>query len=159
MLPYVEEVRACLHALKYGRRRRLAATLGREAARKWVPGELSSPSAIVPVPLSRKRRRERGFNQAELIARAVAREAAIPLWTRVLTKTKDCPPQAGLSANARRKNVSGVYRARLPEPLEGKVLLLVDDVLTTGATAEAAAGALLASGARAVDVLTLARVP
>lgn len=159
LFPYVEEVRLCLHALKYARRRRLAGAFGRAAARRWVSAELSGASAIVPVPLSRKRRRERGFNQSELIARAVAREVSIPLRTRVLRKTSDTLPQAGLSASARRNNVSGVYRARLPEGLRGKVVLLVDDVLTTGATAEAAAGALLAAGARAVDVLTLARVP
>jgi predicted amidophosphoribosyltransferase len=76
----------------------------------------------------------------------------------MLVKTKDRPPQAGLSASARRKNVSGVYRARLPQALRGGVVLLVDDVLTTGATADAAARALLAAGAGAVDVLTLARV-
>jgi ComF family protein len=158
LFPYVEEVRICLHALKFGRRRRLAASFGRAAARRWVGGELSGAAALVPVPLSRKRRRERGFNQAALIARAVSRETAIPLRTRMLVKTKDRPPQAGLSASARRKNVSGVYRARLPQALRGGVVLLVDDVLTTGATADAAARALLAAGAGAVDVLTLARV-
>jgi ComF family protein len=114
---------------------------------------------VIPVPLSRGRRRERGFNQAELVARAVAREAGLPLRARVLKKTKERPPQAGLSAAARRTNVQSAYRARLPRSLQGKTLLLVDDVLTTGATAEAAARALLAAGAGAVDVLTLARVP
>jgi ComF family protein len=116
-------------------------------------------AAVVPVPLSRRRRRERGFNQAELIARAVAREARLPLRSRVLRKTREAPPQAGLSAAARRKNALSAYRARLPRSLRGKTLLLVDDVLTTGATAESAARALLAAGAGAVDVLTLARVP
>lgn len=114
---------------------------------------------MIPVPLSPARRRERGFNQAELIARAVAREARLPLRRRVLKKTKECPPQTGLSAAARRTNVASAYRARLPRSLRGKTLLLVDDVLTTGATAESAARALLAAGAGAVDVLTLARVP
>ena len=158
LFPYVEEVRLCLHTLKYGGRRRLATKLGRAAARRWAGSELASAAAVVPVPLSRRRRRERGFNQAELIALAVARESGIPLRARVLSRTKDRPPQAGLSATARRRNVSGVYRARLPEALRGEVVLLVDDVLTTGATADAAARALLGAGAGAVDVLTLARV-
>lgn len=157
--PYVDEVRVCLHALKFDGRRRLARVLGRGAAQKWLSSELAGASAVVPVPLSRRRRRARGFNQAELIAKAVAREFRIPLQTRVLKKTRDRPPQSGLSASARRRNVAGVYRARVPLALRGKVLLLVDDVLTTGATAEAAARALLSAGAGAVDVLTLARVP
>ncbi|MGH9323984.1 MAG: ComF family protein [Vicinamibacteria bacterium] len=158
--PYVEEVRLCLHALKYGGRRRIASVLGRQAARFCVgAGELRGVSAVVPVPLSRGRRRERGFNQAEIIARAVARRARLPLRCRVLRKTSERPPQAGLSAAARRKNVASAYRATLPPALRGASLLLVDDVLTTGATAEAAARALLLAGAGAVDVLTIARVP
>jgi len=158
--PYLDDVRLCLHALKYGGRRRIASVLGRRAGRSWVAsGELHGASAVVPVPLSRGRKRERGFNQAELVARAVAREAGLPLRARVLKKTKERPPQAGLSAAARRTNVASAYRARLPRSLRGRTLLLVDDVLTTGATAEAAARALLAAGAGAVDVLTLARVP
>lgn len=158
--PYVDDVRLCLHALKYGGRRRIASILGRRAGRSWVEGgELRGASAVIPVPLSRGRRRERGYNQAELIARAVARESGIPLLAGVLRKTKERPPQAGLSASARRTNVASAYQARLPRALRGKAVLLVDDVLTTGATAEAASRALLAAGAGAVDVLTLARVP
>jgi ComF family protein len=158
--PYLDDVRLSLHALKYGGRRRVAEILGRRAGRTWVAsGELSGASAVIPVPLSPRRKRERGYNQAELIAKAVAREARLPLRRRVLKKTKECPPQAGLSASSRRTNVRSAYRARLPRSLRGKTLLLVDDVLTTGATAEAAALALLAAGAGAVDVLTLARVP
>lgn len=158
--PYVDDVRLCLHALKFGGRRRIASVLGSRASRSWVAsGELEGASAVIPIPLSRRRKRERGFNQAEIIARAVAREAGIPLRARVLKKTKERPPQAGLSAAARRTNVVSAYHARLPRSLHGKAVLLVDDVLTTGATAEAASRALLAAGAGAVDVLTLARVP
>jgi ComF family protein len=149
-----------LHALKYGGRRRIASVLGRLASRSWVvSGELADAAAVIPVPLSRGRRRERGYNQAELIARAVAREAGIPLRARALKKTRERPPQAGLSAAARWSNVVSCYHARLPLSLRGKAVLLVDDVLTTGATAEAASRALLMAGAGAVDVLTLARVP
>jgi ComF family protein len=157
--PYADAVRLCLHALKFRGRRRLASLLGREAARRWVlSGDLLGAAAVVPVPLSRKRRRERGYNQAALIARAVARESGIPIRVRILEKIRERPPQAGLSREARRKNVVGVYRANLPASLRGEALLLVDDVLTTGATADSAACALLAAGAGAVDVLTLARV-
>jgi ComF family protein len=158
--PYLDDVRLSLHALKFGGRRRIGSVLGQRAGRSWVArGDLGGASAVVPVPLSPRRLRERGFNQAELIARAVAREAGLPLRRRILRKTRERPPQAGLSAAARRKNARSAYRARLPRSLRGKTLLLVDDVLTTGATAESAARALLAAGAGAVDVLTLARVP
>jgi predicted amidophosphoribosyltransferase len=78
--------------------------------------------------------RERGFNQAELVARAVAREAGVPLRARVLKKTKERPPQAGLSAAARRTNVASVYRARLPRALRGKTPA-VDDGSTGAAEA------------------------
>lgn len=153
-------MRLAVHALKFGGRERIAHVLGAFAAELWVrPGELEGYAAVVPVPLSGKRRRERGFNQAERIARAVATSAAIPLWGRILVKMRDCPPQAGLSISARRKNVASVYRASIPRSLRGRDLLVVDDVLTTGATAEAAARALRRAGAGAVDVLTLARVP
>lgn len=158
--PFDEDVRRCLHALKYDGRRRLARILGREASRRWiVSGDLAGVEAVVPVPMSRKRRRERGFNQAELLARAIAGEARIALASRVLRKTLHRPPQTGLSAAARRRNAARAYRAKLPPSLRGKVLLLVDDVFTTGATVDAAAGALLQGGAAAVDVLTIARVP
>jgi ComF family protein len=124
-----------------------------------VEGDLAGAAAVVPVPLSRRRRRERGFNQAELISKAVAREARLPLENAILRRTKDRPPQTGLTRGDRIRNVRSVYGASLPPSLRGERLLLVDDVLTTGATAEAAARALLRAGAGAVDVLTLARVP
>ena len=152
-------MRLAVHALKFGGRERIAHVLGALVAQLWLrPGKLEGYAALVPVPLSGKRRRERGFNQAEVIARAVAKNAAIPIRDRLLVKKRDCPPQVGLSASARRKNVASVYRASIPRWLRGRDLLLVDDVLTTGATAEAAARALRRAGAGAVDVLTLARV-
>lgn len=153
-------MRACLHALKFDGREALASLLAEPAWRRHVlDGDLRGADFVVPMPLSRSRRRERGFNQAERIARQVARRACLPLADRALWRTGQRPPQAGLSAPARRRNVRGVFRARLPRSLHGARALLVDDVLTTGATAEAASGALLRAGAGEVDVLTLARVP
>jgi ComF family protein len=157
---YEERVRVCLHALKFQGRRRLASVLGRMAAERWLgSGEISPGAAVIPVPLSAGRRRERGYNQAELVARALAPKARVPLLTRSLVKVHERPPQSGLSARARRRNASAAYAARLPPWLEGAHLLLVDDVFTTGATVDAAARALLAAGAGSVDVLTLSRVP
>jgi len=157
---YEGPVRLCLHALKFRGRRRVASLLGRMAAERWMgSGELEPGAAVVPVPLSRKRRRERGYNQAELVARPVARIARLPLLTGALVKPAERPPQSGLSAAARRRNARAAYQARLPARFEGAHLLLVDDVFTTGATVEAASAALLGAGAASVDVLTLSRVP
>jgi ComF family protein len=156
---YEGDVRELLLAMKFGGRERIASVLGAIAAERWCrPGELEGHSAVVPVPLSRKRQRTRGFNQAERIATAIARVAGLAVRRGLLMRQKDRPPQSGLSAAARRHNVAGSYRARIPSTLHGHALLLVDDVLTTGATADAAAKALRRAGAGAVDVLTLARV-
>jgi competence protein ComFC len=155
---YEESLKETLHALKFGGRPRLASALGRLAFSNWIrTGDLDVGEAIVPVPLHWRRRRERGFNQAELLGKVIARAADRPCL-RALAKIAPRPPQAGLSAAARLENAAGVYRARLPARLMGKRLLLVDDVFTTGATVEACTRALLRAGARSVDVLTLARV-
>lgn len=137
----------------------MGSTLGRFAYEGSIgSGELRVPRAIVPVPLHRRRRRERGYNQAELLARTIAKAAGVPV-VEMLVKVKDRPPQAELEASSRWRNAAGAYRARIPESLRGKDLLLVDDVLTTGATVETCVRALVRSGAGAVDVLTVARVP
>jgi len=156
---YENGVRELLLALKFDGRERVASALATISARTWCrPGGLDGYSGVVPVPLSRRRRRERGYNQAERIARTVARITGLPVRRRILAKTSERRPQAGLTASARQQNAAGAYRASLPVALRGRDLLLVDDVLTTGATAEAAAKALRRAGARFVDVLTLARV-
>jgi ComF family protein len=108
--------------------------------------------AVVAVPLHALRRYERGYNQAELIARPVAQALAKPLVAGALKRTRGTDRQARLSALERRKNVEDAFevRARGSEAIKGKKLLLVDDVMTTGATFGAAARALKKSGARAV---------
>lgn len=113
---------------------------------------------VVPVPLHRRRRRQRGYDQAHLLARAIGAAAALPL-APALVKVRDRPPQSSLGLSGRRRNAAGAYRARRQPPLGGKRVILVDDVFTTGATAEACARVLLRAGARSVDVLTVARVP
>jgi ComF family protein len=156
---YEGVLRETILALKFAGRTKLATGLGRLAFRRRIlTGEIAPGEAVVPVPLHWRRRRERGFNQAELLARAIARAAERPC-RRALVKVTPRPPQAGLSAAARRRNAAGAYRARLSPSLMGKPMLLVDDVFTTGATVEACARALLRAGAGSVDVLTVARVP
>ena len=156
---YDDDVRRLLHAFKFGGRERLGAVLVRAAPADWrASSVVEGYAAVVPVPLSRDRFRERGFNQAERIARALTRGTKAQVREDALGKRSGRSSQAGLSAAGRRRNAAGAYQARLSESLRGRDLVLVDDVLTTGATADAAARALLTAGARAVDVMVLARV-
>ncbi len=113
--------------------------------------------AIVPIPLHWMRRWMRGFNQAELLARALGRRCGIPVIP-ALRRVHATLSQAGLSNTARRKNVAGAFRSRSGRPVDGKRILLVDDVMTTGSTAAACAMALKRAGAIRVVLLTVARV-
>jgi ComF family protein len=110
------------------------------------------------VPLHPARLAERGFNQAELLATPCAAYWRLPILGRALVRTRPTLPQTDLDAAARRANVRNAFRVARPAAVEGRRMLLVDDVLTTGATVGAAAQALQAAGATAVGVLTLARV-
>ena len=113
----------------------------------------------MPVPLHPRRRAERGYNQSELLARALAPRLALGVAAGALVRRKDTAPQTGLSAAARRQNVSGAFAVRRRALVVDRAVILVDDVLTTGATARACALALRAAGAREVRLLTVARVP
>ena len=120
---------------------------------------------LVPVPLHRYRQRERGYNQAELLARGLAKGLArrnegartLRVETRCLRRLRSTLPQTGLDPRARLDNVRGVFEVMFPERIRDKTVLLVDDVMTTGATVSACAEALKGAGARRVVVLTLAR--
>jgi ComF family protein len=119
---------------------------------------LSSASVVVPVPLHPERERERGFNQAALLARAVALQARLPLDELSLVRAVHVGRhRAGMDARARRESVEGAFRVARPRLLRGERVLLLDDVFTTGATASACASALRAAGAEEVFVLTAAR--
>jgi ComF family protein len=150
--------RAAILLSKHGGRlpllRHLADLLAEEA-----PGhlDLTRWDLLAPVPLHWRRRLQRGYNQAEILARAVGRRHAIPVAVRALGRVRATPPQQG-SAEARRRNVRDAFRVRRPGRVMGRRVLIVDDVFTTGATANACARALLQAGAAAVGVLTLARV-
>ena len=111
---------------------------------------------VVPVPLYPKRRRERGFNQAAILGRALACHIALPFDERTLARVRHTPPQVGLSDRERKHNVQGAFRC-LTRQASGMRVLLVDDVMTTGATAASAASALLKGGSLRVSVLTVAR--
>lgn len=131
--------------------RRLAEPLGKLLLRLEIP----ECDAIVPVPLSRKGLRERGFNQTLLVSRVLSKELKIPLYMDILLKRKDTPPQLGLDAKERLKNLKGAFEAR--GRINNLRLLLFDDVMTTGATARECSKTLIKAGAKEVLVITLAR--
>ena len=128
--------------------------LVRAAARR-VPATFV-PDIVVPVPLHRTRRRERGFDQAAVLARAVAREAGVKAGLRALERRRDTSRQVGLSRRERRRNVRGAFAARRAMPA---CVWLVDDVATTGATLSEAARALRRAGARRVVGICVAHTP
>lgn len=155
MGPYQDELRAIVHALKYDGRRSVARRLG-ALMRDGGSDVLFGADLVVPVPLHPRRRRQRGFNQAVLLAS----QLHLPM-REVLRRVVHTCPQVELPAARRHKNVRNAFQvvggARLSE-IDGKILVLVDDVITTGATLEACARALKAAGAREVRALTAARV-
>lgn len=120
---------------------------------------LPRPDALLPVPLARKRLRERGYNQAAMLAGWIGKHMEIPVDERQLLRIKETPAQQGLDARARKRNLQGAFALRNPAALRGKHVALVDDVLTTGATANGIARLLVDAGAARVDVYCLARTP
>lgn len=155
---YADELSRLIQGLKFHGRRNLAALLASLLASVffecWNRDEID---LIVPIPLHPKRKRERGFNQSELLARALAALAAIPFSSRLLIRTRSTLPQVGLSDSQRLENVRNAFRCVDDRQLCKKRILLVDDVMTTGATASSAAQTLIEAGCFRVSVLTVAR--
>jgi ComF family protein len=149
-------VREAVHALKYNHLSALARPMGELMAGYLKTAELPV-DLVVPVPLFGRRRRLRGYNQSALLARELARLDGLPLAERGLSRRRDTPPQArSVDAEARRRNVAGAFAAD-GRRVEGRRVLLVDDVMTTGATLDACAQALRQGGAASVWALTFAR--
>jgi ComF family protein len=159
--PFSGVVRTALHELKYGGEQRLAGPLGAAIGRRWrrvgAGGDL-----LVPVPVHADRRRRRGYDQAELLARAAATELNMPS-APILERSRATIAQFDLDRSARAANVSGAFRlaaeaaARRPGTLAGRWVVLVDDVVTTGASLAACAAPLLEAGAVGVSAITVAR--
>jgi ComF family protein len=112
---------------------------------------------VIPVPLHPERRRDRGYNQAGLLARSLSHHIGIPFYDRVLIRKRSTAPQTGLTDSRRSANVRNAFGCADPGRVAGRRILLVDDVMTTGATVASASGALVKGGALRVSVLTLAR--
>ncbi|HEX5520521.1 MAG TPA: ComF family protein [Longimicrobiaceae bacterium] len=149
-----------VHALKYGGWTAVAEPMARRIAALSLPRDVEDEARIVlPVPLSAARLRERGYNQAELLAGAIARRTGRRCAPEALLRTRRTHTQTSLHPSERRANVAGAFAVPAPHraTLAGEHVLLIDDVWTTGATAVACTEALVAAGARVVSVLTFAR--
>jgi ComF family protein len=153
---YVGLLHDLIVRLKYRGEERLGRFLGDKMAQNGV-GSLGSWDLVLPIPLHRKRLRERGYNQSFLLARRLARKAQLPVDAFLLKKTRETEVQAGLTREERLKNLKGCFEVTRPEVIRGKRILLVDDVFTTGSTLETAAQALSRAGADCVEALVLAR--
>jgi ComF family protein len=155
--PFAGVTRNALHALKYAGERRLAGPLGSAVAARWrVVG--AGGDLLVPVPVHASRRRERGYDQAELIAAAASAGLGMP-WRPVLVRARATTAQYHLDRQHRARNVHDAFVVRSGDErgVRERWLVLVDDVVTTGSTLAACAEALLAAGAAAVSAITVAR--
>ncbi len=155
---YEGNLRELIHLLKYDGFRPLSKPLGRILAGKIPEPEGAAFDLVLPVPLHSNRQRRRGFNQSALLAEELSKIYRIPAGSKDCVRVRDTPPQTGLRAAERRKNVEGAFHVPRPQGVQGRRVLLVDDVLTTGATANSCSRALLEAGAKGVWVATLARV-
>jgi ComF family protein len=155
---YDQTLRNAIHALKFKGRVRLAVPLGAllfdTFQHYWATGDID---VVAPVPLHRLRFRRRGFNQAYLLVRHWVLPGETAVIRDLLVRHRSTAPQTGLDRHQRRMNIKNAFSAGHPGQSAGKRVLLVDDVLTTGATVDACAGVLIKDGAKRVDVLTLAR--
>jgi ComF family protein len=160
VMRYDEKSRGPLLALKHGDRLDLSPAFARWLERGGK-ALLDDADAIVPVPLHPWRLWSRRFNQSAELARILSRRTGKPAWMTALLRHRPTPSQGNMpSAKARRRNVAGAFKvsSRLKSAIAGRNVLLIDDVLTTGATVDACARALKRAGAAKVDVLALARV-
>jgi ComF family protein len=164
--PYRGRLKDTIHVFKYGRMEPAARRLGRMLATAIAPlrDEVPGGMLVIPIPLHRTRQADRGFNQAEALAAQALKtlRRTHPGWRlklapRSLMRLRPTPAQAGLNARERRLNVRGAFSIGNVAAVQGKEILLIDDVMTTGATVRAASAVLLSAGAASVRVATLAR--
>jgi ComF family protein len=141
--------------LKYGRKVAIARTMARYMAPLI---ERSDDTILVPVPLHRTRLWQRGFNQSALVARELSRRLKLRTDPLALRRFRRTPPLKGMSSLQRRKTVAGAFKVKDKAAVAGKSVILIDDVLTTGSTAEACARTLQRAGATRVELITWARV-
>jgi ComF family protein len=155
---YTEELSRAIQEFKFRGRKDLARLfapcLMRTYSGNWEAGDFD---LIVPVPLHRSRKHKRGYNQSALLARSLSKLIHIPCCEKALKRKRNTVPQVGLSDTERIRNVQAAFFCPKPEMIAGKKMLLIDDVMTTGATVASVAACLRNSGAARVSALTLAR--
>ncbi|QLG95811.1 ComF family protein [Pseudomonas yamanorum] len=147
------------HQAKWPLGHLLAHLLGQFLQDRYENAELTRPDSLLPVPMARKRLQERGYNQASMLARWLGKNLEIPVEEHLLLRPHETVAQQDLDAKARKRNLLRAFALNHGDQVEGRHLALVDDVLTTGATADSLAHLLLKAGARQVDVYCLARTP
>lgn len=153
---YDEISRSIALRLKYGRKTALARTMSRYM--RPLIGELPPNALLVPVPLHRRRLWSRGFNQSAIVARELSRRTGVPVALDALKRTRATPPLKGMGMRQRRRTVAGAFQANASAEIGGRTIILIDDVLTTGSTANACARVLKRAGAERVDLISWARV-
>lgn len=152
------EVRSLVHAFKYAHQSYLACFLAEEMLRKWPSyPELAQADVVIPVPLHAKKYKKRGYNQSFLLAKFLGEKLSLPVEDKVLQRVKDTPSQTGFGRLGRIENMKEAFQCPSVQQIKGKIVLLIDDVTTTGATLEACAVALRNAGAKKVMAYTLAR--
>ena len=153
-------LQTAIHHFKYHDRPQMAGPLGKALAQyaRDHASELHDLrfDALLPMPMHPVRQRLRGYNQSERLTQVVSKELSLPQLTSCLVRIHPTRPQVGLARDARRGNLRGAFAVRSPEIVAGKILLLIDDVATTGSSLNLCAEALKAAGAKAVYALTLA---
>lgn len=154
---YSEPIKKLIASLKYNGKRYLAEVFAFYLARLYYSSFFNSDAVVYP-PMSKERLKDRGYNQAELLAKEFSILTGIPVLDDVLVKNKETLRQATLNAADRRKNLQGSFGLRNAYLIKSKNVLVIDDVMTTGATAEILAELLVKNGAKRVDVLTVSSV-
>lgn len=150
------ETAALIYKLKYGHRPDIGEDLGRIMAEEMKPaGFLDGIDVLLPIPLSKKRYWQRGYNQSEMLARGMSEVTGLPVITKAVRRTNFRQSQTSLTRKERQENVEGTFVLRHPEQLENKHVLLIDDICTTGATLLACSETIRSIKGIRISILTL----
>lgn len=157
LFAYEKIIARLIHDLKYSGKTTGIETIGWLSRQSAIMGDFDNPDLILPVPLHVKRLRQRGFNQAQVLAKSIFPDDRKKIRTDLLTRQTDTQSQTGLSGKQRRENLKNAFIAKEPSSLTGRNLLILDDVFTTGTTVNECAQALKIAGCNRVEILTICR--